>query len=122
MCDKIPVWMVSESNPIPVGCLGCKGVSLEFRRLNVRVLACTYVFSVLAPVVQKLYSAIHGINRYPEDKYYENQLHYPLDSNIYPVDSAIRLSKNWGQVSNFLYFYCAYILKHVCGYMVTKSP
>ena len=72
MCDKIPVWMVSESNPIPVGCLGCKGVSLEFRRLNVRVLACTYVFSVLAPVVQKLYSAIHGINRYPEDKYYEN--------------------------------------------------
>ena len=122
MCDKIPVWMVSESNPIPVGCLGCKGVSLEFRRLNVRVLACTYVFSVLAPVVQKLYSAIHAINRYPEDKYYENQLHYPLDSNIYPVDSAIRLSKNWGQVSNVLYFYCGYILKHVCGYMVTKSP
>ena len=119
MCDKIPILVVSESNPIPVG---CKGVSLEFRRLNVRVLACTYEFSVLAPVVQKLYSAIHGINRYPDDKYYENQLHYPLDSNIYPVNSAIRLSKNWGQVSNFLYFYCGYILKHVCGYMGTKSP
>jgi len=51
----------------------------------------------LAPVVQKLDSAIHGINRYPEDKYYENQLRYP-------VDSAIHLSKNWGQVSNFFIF------------------
>ena len=49
------------------------------------------------------------------DKHYEKQLRYPLDS-------AIHLSKNWGQVSNFLYFYCGYILKHVCGYMVTKSP
>ena len=35
-----------------------------------------------APVVQKLDNAIHWINRYPEDRYYENQLHYPLDSNL----------------------------------------
>ena len=27
-------------------------------------------------------SAIHRINHYPEDKYYENQLRYPLDSNL----------------------------------------
>ena len=35
-----------------------------------------------APVVQKLDNAIHRTNRYPEDKYYENQLRYPLDSNL----------------------------------------
>ena len=35
-----------------------------------------------APVVHRLDNAIHRINRYPEDRYYENQLHYPLDSNL----------------------------------------
>ena len=35
-----------------------------------------------APVVQKLDSAIHQINRYPKDEYYENQLHYPVDSDL----------------------------------------
>ena len=39
-------------------------------------------FLRLAPVVQKLDSAIHRINRYPADKYYENQLRYPLDSDL----------------------------------------
>ena len=39
-------------------------------------------FFLLAPVSQKLGSAIHRINRYPDDKYYENQLRYPLDSNL----------------------------------------
>ena len=43
----------------------------------------------LVPVVRKLDSAIHWINRYPEDKHYDNQLRYPLDS-------AILLSNNWG--------------------------
>lgn len=33
----------------------------------------------LAPVVQKVDSAIHRIIHYPADKYKENQLHYPLD-------------------------------------------
>ena len=33
-------------------------------------------------VVQKLDSAIDQINRYPEDKYYENQSLYPLDGNL----------------------------------------
>ena len=36
----------------------------------------------LAPVVQKLDSAIHRINHYPADKYYRNQLCYPLDSDL----------------------------------------
>ena len=36
----------------------------------------------LAPVVRKLDSAIHWINRYPEDKYYNNQLRYPVDSDL----------------------------------------
>ena len=35
-----------------------------------------------APVVQKLDRAIHRINHYPEDKYYDNQLRYPVDSNL----------------------------------------
>ena len=36
----------------------------------------------LAPVVQTLDSAIHQINQYPADKYYGNQLRYPLDSDL----------------------------------------
>ena len=35
-----------------------------------------------APVVQKLDNAIQRISRYPEDKYCENKLLYPLDSNL----------------------------------------
>ena len=37
---------------------------------------------LLAPVVRKLDSAIYRINRYPEDKYYDIQLRYPVDSNL----------------------------------------
>ena len=36
----------------------------------------------LAPVVQTLDSGIHRINHYPADKYYENELRYPLDSDL----------------------------------------
>ena len=39
-------------------------------------------FFRLAPVVQKLDRAIHRITRYPAGKYYENQLRYPLDSDL----------------------------------------
>ena len=39
-------------------------------------------FFRLAPVIQKLDSSIHRINRYPAGKYYENQLRYPLDSDL----------------------------------------
>ena len=46
----------------------------------------TLLFIHQAPVVQKLDNAIHRINRYPEDRYYENQLRYPWIV-IYPLDS-----------------------------------
>ena len=36
----------------------------------------------LAPVVQTLDSPIHWINHYPADKYYGNQLHYPLERDL----------------------------------------
>ena len=39
-------------------------------------------FLFLAPVVQTSDSAIHRINHYPADKYYGNQLRYPLDSDL----------------------------------------
>ena len=39
-------------------------------------------FILQAPVVQTLDSAIHRINHYPADKYYANQLRYPLDSDL----------------------------------------
>ena len=35
-----------------------------------------------APVVQTLDRAIHRINHYPADKYYGNQLRYPLDRDL----------------------------------------
>ena len=35
-----------------------------------------------APVVQRLDSALHRINYYPADKYYGNQLRYPLDRDL----------------------------------------
>ena len=39
-------------------------------------------FLFLAPVVRKLDSAIQRINRYPAVKYYDNQLRYPVDSDL----------------------------------------
>ena len=35
------------------------------------------------PVVQKLDSAIHRIYHYSVDKYWGNQLHYPVDRDLY---------------------------------------
>ena len=36
----------------------------------------------LGPVVQTLDGAIHRINHYPVDRYYGNQLRYPLDRDL----------------------------------------
>ena len=47
----------------------------------------------LAPIVQTLNSAIHRINHYPADKYYENQLRYPLDSAIRGLNNRGLLAK-----------------------------
>ena len=35
-----------------------------------------------APLVQMLDNAIHQINHYPADKYWGNQLHFPLDRDL----------------------------------------
>ena len=48
-----------------------------------------------APVVQTLDGAIHQINRCPVDKYYGNQLHYPLDRDL-PRGKRINLLNDWG--------------------------
>ena len=61
------------------------------KKLNVNQPLCTQLFCQymhvnaaipLAPVVQPLDSAIHRINHYPADKYYGNQLRYPLDRDL----------------------------------------
>ena len=40
-------------------------------------------FSItLAPVVQTMDSAVHRINYYPADKHSQNQLSYPVDSDL----------------------------------------
>ena len=49
-----------------------------------------------APVIQTLDSTVHHINHCPADKYYGNQLHYLLDSDL-PMDSFIQLLNYWGQ-------------------------
>ena len=36
----------------------------------------------LAPVVQTMDSAVHRINYYVEDKHKQNQLSYPVDSDL----------------------------------------
>ena len=41
-----------------------------------------FVYSQLAPVVQRVDNAIHRINRYPVDKCWQNKLHYPPDSDL----------------------------------------
>ena len=51
-----------------------------------------------APVVQKMDSAIHRINHYPVDKYGIRKTNCTIQwIEIYPTDSAIHLSSNWGQ-------------------------
>ena len=39
-------------------------------------------FVHLAPVVQTIDSAVHRINYYPADKHSQNQLSYPVDSDL----------------------------------------
>ena len=53
---------------------------------------------LLDPVVQKVDSAIHWINHYPVDNAISCRNTYPMDSNIYLVDSSIQLLNNRGQV------------------------
>ena len=55
-----------------------------------------------ASVVQRLDSTIHRINHYPADSAISFPNTYPLDSDFYPVDSAIQLLNNRGQLFIFL--------------------
>jgi len=57
----------------------------------------------LAPVVQKVDSAIHWIYHYPVlDNAISFRNTYPMDSNFYLVDSSIQLLNNLGQVFRVL--------------------
>ena len=68
---------------------------------------CSILY-LLGSVVQKLDSAIHGINRYPEDKYYEHQLGDLLDSNLSNNNSNNKL---YLHDHNKLLQYCKSYLK-----------
>ena len=46
------------------------------------VIVSSIIFIHQAPVVQKMDNVMHRINYYPVDKYWGNQLHYPLDSDL----------------------------------------
>ena len=52
---------------------------------ELETLLLTLCCMVLAPVVQMLDIAIHQINHYPVDNYYQgNRLHYLLDRDLSP--------------------------------------
>ena len=64
-----------------------KGNQLHYpldRDLSMQWIRVIHLFNNwgLAPVVQRLDSAIQRINHYPEDKYKGNQLRYPLDRDL----------------------------------------
>ena len=40
------------------------------------------IVTLLAPVVQMMDSAVHLINHYPAHKHKQNQLSYPVDSDL----------------------------------------
>ena len=48
------------------------------RRSAIDLLPC----AGLAPVVRRVDNAIHRINRYPADKFQQNILRYPQDSDL----------------------------------------
>ena len=46
------------------------------------VIVSSIIFIHQAPVVQKMDNVMHRVNYYPVDKYWGNQLLYPLDSDL----------------------------------------
>ena len=62
--------------------MGVHDDSTPHNRLHTKSAVSGNISNHLAPVVQTLNSAIHRINHYPADKYYGNQLRYPLDSDL----------------------------------------
>ncbi len=57
----------------------------------------THCLQVQGPVVQRVDNAIHRVNRYPLDKYLQNKLRYPLDSDLSGCHSAINPLNKWAQ-------------------------
>ena len=51
-------------------------------RLNEIAKLNMYADDHQAPVVQTMDSAVHRINYYPADKHSQNQLSYPVDSDL----------------------------------------
>ena len=87
--------MLSRNSIQPPSCLRCTVLRKErLSSQNLLLFTCivempqylnvcgTQHHALLAQVVQTLDSAIHRINHYPADKYYGNQLCYPLDSDL----------------------------------------
>ena len=60
----------------------CGTLPETFTLFQTKICDFPYPISDLAPVVQKLDTAIHQINHYPADTYYGKQLRYPLDSDL----------------------------------------
>ena len=67
------------------------------RPLPGSLVCCRYPFIPLASVVQEVNNAIDWINLWPLHNAIGSSNTYPLDSDIYPVDSAIQLLNNRGQ-------------------------
>ena len=75
---RVAVWLTPRTPGLEV-----RGSSLSRRVVSLdKKLYCTFSLLNQARVVQKMDSALHWINHYPADKYCENQLHYPLESDL----------------------------------------
>ena len=70
--------------------LEVRGSSLARRVVSLdKKLYSTFLLLNQARVVQTMDSALHRINHYPADKYYGNQLHYPLESDLSGVERYV---------------------------------
>ena len=63
-----------------------------------------------APIVQKLDSAIHRINRHLEDKYYETELRYPMDSDLSSGKRYPTFEQLWARWVNPIIFEDQFLL------------
>ena len=54
----------------------------RFAKVSEEEIEEAFLFIHLAPVVQTMDSAVHRINYYPADEHSQNQLSYPVDSDL----------------------------------------
>ena len=57
-------------------------VSRQYLKTKGALIFIDWYHKLLSPVVQTMDSAIRRINHYPVDKHYQNQLRYPVDSDL----------------------------------------